>query len=103
MRNDWIPTRSEQLKLARRTFLVLEREHAEKKEAETVVSNLKRQFSSLKEKSSVVDVEIEQYSSEIANLRRGSSNSADSLVTATHMNFLSWRFLFQKRATRRLS
>ena len=53
-------------------FLVLERENAEKKEAESVVSNLKRQFATVKEKTAVVDSEIDQYTTEIDVLRRGS-------------------------------
>ena len=53
-------------------FIVLERENAEKKEAESVVANLKRQFASVKEKTAVVDSEIDQYTTEIDVLRRGS-------------------------------
>ncbi|TDL22141.1 hypothetical protein BD410DRAFT_770657 [Rickenella mellea] len=49
---------------------VLEQERAERKDAESSVSELKRQFNSLKEKCASVDVEIEQYRRDIAALRR---------------------------------
>lgn len=52
---------------------MLEREQAEKKDAESSVNELKRQFGSIKEKCSTADVEIEQYREEVESLRRGAS------------------------------
>ena len=51
--------------------LVLEREQAERREAESAVSDLKKQFSTIKEKCASVDVEIDQYTEEVNTLRRG--------------------------------
>ena len=53
--------------------LVLEREQAEKREAESAVAELKRQFAFVKEKCATVDAEIEQYTDEVNNLRKGTS------------------------------
>lgn len=52
---------------------MLEREQAEKREAESAVSELKRQFAAIKEKCASVDVEIDQYTEEVNSLRRGGS------------------------------
>lgn len=54
-------------------FSVLEREQADRKDAESSVIELKRQLGSIKEKCSMADVEIEQYSEEVESLRRGMS------------------------------
>lgn len=50
---------------------MLEREQAERREAESAVSELKRQFAVIKEKCASVDVEIDQYTEEVNTLRRG--------------------------------
>ena len=50
---------------------MLEKEQAEKKEAESAVNELKRQFSAVKEKCTSVDAEIDQYTDEVNNLRKG--------------------------------
>ena len=52
-------------------ILVLEKEQLERREAEAVVGELRRQFTLVKEKCASVDVEIEQYTAEINSLRRG--------------------------------
>ncbi|KAL5525865.1 hypothetical protein ACEPAG_7202 [Sanghuangporus baumii] len=48
----------------------LEKEQTEKREAESAVSELKRQFASIKEKCASVDAENEQYTDEVNNLRK---------------------------------
>ena len=50
---------------------MLEREQTEKREAESAVAELKRQFAFVKEKCTTVDAEIEQYTDEVNNLRKG--------------------------------
>ncbi|THH10896.1 hypothetical protein EW145_g1029 [Phellinidium pouzarii] len=49
---------------------VLEREQSERREAESAVSELKRQFATIKEKCASVDIEIDQYTDEINTFRR---------------------------------
>lgn len=50
---------------------VLERENAERKDAESSVNELKRQFTSIKERCASAEVEIDQYRDEAKSLRRG--------------------------------
>ncbi|KAL5526654.1 SPC25 [Sanghuangporus sanghuang] len=60
---------------------VLEKEQAEKREAESAVSELKRQFASIKEKCASVDAEIEQYTDEVNNLRKDKQKDVSVLDT----------------------
>lgn len=54
-----------------RAYLDLEREKAERKDAELSVAALQRQVVSLKERCAAIQGEIEQYRAITANLRRG--------------------------------
>ncbi|KLO15900.1 hypothetical protein SCHPADRAFT_920100 [Schizopora paradoxa] len=58
---------------------VLEKEQAEKKDSESSVNELKRQFGSIKEKCSTADVEIEQYREEVESLRREKTKDMNML------------------------
>ena len=49
--------------------VVLQKEQEERKDAEAVVSGLKRNLAMAKEKSAAVDVEIQQYASNIRSLQ----------------------------------
>ncbi|KAL5485923.1 SPC25 [Sanghuangporus weigelae] len=60
---------------------VLEKEQAEKREAESAVSELKRQFASIKEKCASVDAEIEQYTDEVNKLRKDKQKDVSVLDT----------------------
>ena len=51
----------------------LEREKEERKDAELSVAAFKRQLTSLKERCSSIELEIEQYRAITTNLRRGQS------------------------------
>ncbi|EJD06748.1 uncharacterized protein FOMMEDRAFT_165457 [Fomitiporia mediterranea MF3/22] len=61
---------------------VLEKEQAEKRESESAVAELKRQFASVKEKCTSVDAEIDQYTDELNNLRK--DKQKDMTVLDTH-------------------
>ena len=49
----------------------LEREQAERRDAEAAASEMKRQLAQLKEKIVSMDVEIEQYRAEVDSHRKG--------------------------------
>ena len=51
--------------------LDLEREQAERRDAEAAASEMKRQLAQLKEKIVSLDVEIEQYRAEVDSHRKG--------------------------------
>ena len=50
---------------------MLEKEAAERKEAEISVNELKRQFSAVKEKTAMIDEEIQQCRDEVTRLLQG--------------------------------
>lgn len=56
---------------------MLEKEAAERKEAEGSVNELKRQYSSVKEKTAIIDEEIEQSRDEVNRLLQGSLKMHD--------------------------
>jgi kinetochore protein Spc25, fungi type len=57
------------------------REQEEKKEAETIVAQLRRQLASIKEKCTALDEEIAQYSGVTSNIQRGQSRFAASRLS----------------------
>ncbi|KAI5122527.1 hypothetical protein M0805_005254 [Coniferiporia weirii] len=66
---------------------VLEREQNERRESETAVAELKRQFASIKEKCASVDVEIDQYTAEVNTLRK--DKHKDMTILDTHASRVS--------------
>jgi kinetochore protein Spc25, fungi type len=49
----------------------IEKEQEERRDADLAIAAFKRQLCALKEKSAVIDGDIEQYHASTANLRRG--------------------------------
>jgi len=66
---------------------VLQKEQEERKDAEAIVSGLKRNLANAKEKSAAVDVEIQQYSSNIKSLQ--SEKSRDRNILENHARHLA--------------
>lgn len=54
----------------------LEKEQAERKDAELVVSTYKRQISTIRERSATLQAQIDEYRSLTTALKKGSSSSA---------------------------
>lgn len=69
------------------TFVELDKEREEKKEAELVVANLERKLAAVKDQIALLDGEIEQTRAVVTNLRRGMlSHSA----RVDHRRMLTW-------------
>lgn len=75
-------------------MIELEKEREERKEGELSVAALDRQLNSIKEQCSLLDVEIEQRSAVVMNLRRGMC----SCVPRLHMGITSSFPRTRKRA-----